>query len=104
MITFLILLINQWKTKTFIDLKVTTKPVKPVNQLKIAHDLILMRLPRILFMMLKAKDYDAIDVNVFHFKLMKFHFKKRPNGSLYHYFPRSRIGKTKLGNVKTQRN
>ena len=42
-------LINQSKPNTFIDFKVTRKPVRPVKSLKIAHDLILMRFLHILF-------------------------------------------------------
>ena len=43
-------LINQSKAMTFIDHTVTRKLVRPVKPLKIAHDLILMRFLRILFM------------------------------------------------------
>ena len=62
-------LINQSKTKAFTDLKMTKNRL---NQLKIAHDLILMRFLRILIDGMRRKGNDVISVNLFHHSLMRF--------------------------------
>ena len=50
-------LLNQSRSKTFIDLKMTRNPVQRFlkNTLKIAHHLIVIRFPLVLIMMLKQK-------------------------------------------------
>ena len=65
-------LTNQSKTKTFIDLKVTRKP-KPTKNSTRPY---LYEIPAHSTHELKSKGYDLIGVNLFHFKLMRFHFNK----------------------------
>ena len=66
-------LINHSKTKTFIDLKVTRKP-KPT---KTSTRPYLNEITVYFIHEIETKGYDAIGVNLFHFKLMRFHFKKQ---------------------------
>ena len=65
-------LTNQSKTKTFIDLKVTRKP-KPTKNSTRPY---LYEIPVHFTHEIKTKGYDVIGVVLFHFKLMRFHFKK----------------------------
>ena len=65
-------LTNQSKTKTFIDLKVTRKP-KPTKNSRRPY---LYEIPVHFTHEIKTKGYDVIGVDLFHFKLMRFHFKK----------------------------
>ena len=89
-------LTNQWKTKTFIDLKVTkTCQTGYTNhdrhKIKIEHDIIdkpfkldilneippqVNEIPQHFIHEIKAKGYDVICVNLFLPKLMKFLPKK----------------------------
>ena len=66
-------LTNQSKTKRFIDLKVTRKPKLTKNSTR----LYLYEIPAHFTHEIKTKGYDILGVNLFHFKLMKFHFKKK---------------------------
>ena len=64
------LLTNQSKTKRFIDLKVTKKSKTTKNSTR----LYLHEIPAHFTHEIETKGYDVIDVNLFHFKLMRFHF------------------------------
>ena len=64
-------LINQSKTKTLIDLKVTRKP-KPTKNSTRSY---LNEIPAHFIHEIKTIGYDAININVFR-KLMRFHRKK----------------------------
>ena len=66
-------LTNQSKTKRFIDLKVTRKPKLTKNSTR----LYLYEIPAHFTHEIKTKGYDILGVNLFHFKLMKFYFKKK---------------------------
>ena len=66
-------LTDQSKTKTFIDLKLTRKPKPSENSTRPY----LNEIPVHFTHEIKTKGYDVIGVNLFHFKLMRFHFKKR---------------------------
>ena len=68
-------LTNQSKTKTFIDLKVTRKP-KPTKNSTRPY---LYEIPAQFTRKLKTIGYEVIDVDLFHFKLMRFHFQKTDN-------------------------
>ena len=67
-------LTNQSKTKTFIDLKVTRKPKPTKNSTQPYFN----EIPVHFTHEVKTKGYDVIGVNLFHFKLIRFHCKKRP--------------------------
>ena len=66
-------LTNQSKTKGFIDLKVTRKPKLTKNSTRPY----LYEIPGHFTHEIKTKGYDVLGANLFHFKLMKFHFKKK---------------------------
>ena len=66
-------LTNQSKTKKFIDLKVTRKPKLTKNSTRPY----LYEIPAHFTHEIKTKGYDVLGVNLFHFKLMRFHFKKK---------------------------
>ena len=66
-------LTNQSKTKRFIDLKVTRKPKLTKNSTRPY----LYEIPGHFTHEIKTKGYDVLGANLFHFKLMKFHFKKK---------------------------
>ena len=66
-------LTNQSKTKTFIDLKVTRKPKSTKNSSRPY----LNEIPVYFIQEIETKGYGVIGVNLFHFKLMRFHFKKQ---------------------------
>ena len=72
--------INQSKTKTFTDLKISTNLYNRLNQLKIA--LTLMEIPAHFIQEIKTKGYDFTGVNVFLRKLMRLPRKKRSKTSL----------------------
>ena len=66
-------LTNQSKTKRFIDLKVTRKPKLTKNSTRPY----LYEIPVHFTHEIKTTGYDVLGANLFHFKLMKFHFKKK---------------------------
>ena len=76
-------LTNQSKTKTFIDLKVTRKP-KPTKNSTGPY---LNEIPSHFTHEIRTKGYDAIRVNLFLRKLIKFLPKKRGLKHPYHTTP-----------------
>ena len=60
-----------------IDLKVTKKTVKPVKSTKNSTRRYLNEIPAHFIYEIKTKGYDAIGVNVFPDKLMRFPRKKK---------------------------
>ena len=74
-------LTNQSKKERFIDLKVTRKPKTTKNSTR----LYLYEISAHFTLEIETKGYDFIGVNLFHFKLMRFHFLKRPNRFVLYY-------------------
>ena len=74
-------LTNHSKTKRFIDLKITRKPKPTKNSTRPYLYEIAAHFTR----EIKTKGYDVIGVNLFHFKLIRFQFKKRPNRCALYY-------------------
>lgn len=68
---------NQSKSKTFNDLEISGKPVQRIKP----HDL-LNEIPPNIIHEIKTKDYNVINVQLFHFTQVRFHFKK---GGLKHF-------------------
>ena len=66
-------LTNHSKTKRFIDLKITRKP-KPTKNSTRPY---LYEIAAHFTHEIKTKGYDVIGVNLFHFKLIRFQFKKK---------------------------
>ena len=66
-------LTNQWKTKTFIDLKVTRTPKPTKSTTRPYH----YEIPAHFIHEIKTKGYDVIGVNVFPRKIMRFHPQKQ---------------------------
>ena len=50
-----------------------------------AHDLILMEFYPHYIHKSKTKGYNPISTNVFHFTLMRFHFKKQNRCTIYYF-------------------
>ena len=69
-------LTNQSKSKTFINLKVSKKPVKTVKPTKNSTRPYLNEIPAHFIHDIKTKGYDVIGVNVFLHKLMRFPCKR----------------------------
>ena len=69
--------------KTFVDLKVTRKPVKPVKPTENSTQPYVNEIPAHFIHDIKTKGYDVIGVNVFLRKLMRFPRKKGVTGPYY---------------------
>ena len=67
-------LTNHSKAKRFIDQKITKKP-KPTKNSTRPY---LYEIAAHFTHEINTKGYDVIGVNLFHFKLVRFHFKNKP--------------------------